>query len=112
MNEMTIPMRSLPNNTLYDPVALVGAVIELSPYRKVLMPLCDDIVRVAQNNRQISAALHVIAERSGFREKGRLRRADLGPQAAVVSMFLEYIRFASPDFLRSVGEWPTGGVRG
>lgn len=113
MNETVLPARSSPGDDVsYDPKALVGAVIALGPYRKVLGPLCDDIARIAQTNHQIRAALHVVAVRSDFTRTGTLRRADLGPQAKVLNMFLEYIRFASPDFLRSVGEWPTGGVRG
>lgn len=113
MSEMVLPPRSSPDDDVpYDPRALLGAVVALGPYRKVLTPLCDDIARIAQANHQIRAALHVVAARSDFARTGKLRKADLGPQAKVLNMFLEYIRFSSPDFLRSVGEWPTGGVRG
>lgn len=88
--------------------ALVAALIELSPYRAVLRPLEADIARIARANRQIGAALAVVEQRAGFTRTGRLRRADLGPERTALFGFLEYIRFASPDFLRSVGEWPPG----
>ena len=113
MNDMVVPARaSSDDDAPYDPTALVGALIALGPYSKILMPLCDDIARIAQANHQMRAALDAVAKRSGFSRTGRLRKADLGPQAGELRMFLEYIRFASPDFLRSVGAWPTGGMRG
>jgi hypothetical protein len=91
--------------------ALVAALIELSPYRAVLQPLQSDIARIARANRQIGAALGVVEQRADFARTGRLRRGDLGPERTALLGFLEYIRFASPDFLRSVGEWPVGGMR-
>ena len=113
MNDMVLPVRtSSGDEGAYDPKALVGALIALGPYQKALMPLCDDIARIAQSNHQIRAALGAVAKRSAFSRTRKLRRADLGPQEGELKMFLEYIRFASPDFLRSVGEWPTGGARG
>lgn len=90
---------------------LVAALIELSPYRSVLRPLLNDISRIGRANRQISAALTIVELRADFAHTGRLRRADLGPERTALLGFLEYIRFASPDFLRSVGEWPVGGMR-
>lgn len=90
---------------------LVAALIELSPYRAVLMPMLADITRIGRANRQIGAALAAVELRADFTHTRRLRRADLGPERTALLGFLEYIRFASPDFLRSVGEWPVGGMR-
>ncbi len=90
---------------------LVAALIGLSPYRAVLLPLLPDITRIARANRQIGTALAAVERRADFARTGRLRRADLGPDRTALLGFLEYIRFACPDFLRSVGEWPVGGMR-
>lgn len=89
----------------------MAALIGLSPYRAVLLPLLADINRIARANRQIGGALLAVEARAEFSRTGRLRRTDLGPERTVLLGFLEYIRFASPDFLRSVGEWPVGGLR-
>ncbi|MDU0342895.1 hypothetical protein [Bosea rubneri] len=94
-----------------DGERLVAALIALSPYRVVLMPMLADITRIGRANRQISAALAAVELRADFAHTGRLRRSDLGPERTALLGFLEYIRFASPDFLRSVGEWPVGGMR-
>ncbi|MGO4735825.1 hypothetical protein AB4099_04725 [Bosea sp. 2KB_26] len=94
-----------------DAERLVAALIGLSPYRAVLLPLLTDITRIARANRQIGTALAAVEQRADFAQTGRLRRADLGPDRTALFGFLEYIRFASPDFLRSVGEWPVGGLR-
>jgi hypothetical protein len=88
--------------------ALVGAVIALCPYRRALAPMVDDIARVALVNDQIRAVLERVAERSRFAATGRVGKGDLGPDRAPLFMFLEYIRFASPSFLASVGEPPPG----
>lgn len=100
------------NEALHDGTALVAALIALSPYRAVLAPMTADIARVAQANHQIRAALRAVEARSAFARTGRLRRADLGPDRETLWAFLEHVRFASPAFLRSVGEWPVGGARG
>jgi SP family galactose:H+ symporter-like MFS transporter len=97
-----------PTEKVAERDALVAALIELSPYRAALRPLEADIARIARANRQIGAALAAIEARTDFGRTGRLRRADLGPECTALLGFLEYIRFASPDFLRSVGEWPVG----
>jgi hypothetical protein len=91
--------------------ALLGAVLGFSPYRKALAPLLGEIARVALANRQVRAALAAVEQRADFRRTGRLSRADLGAQKAVLLAFLENVHFASPDFLRSVGEWPLGEIR-
>lgn len=108
------PERSVPAQGLdaRQALALVAAVIGLSPYRKVLTPLLGEITRIAFGNRQIGAALAAVAQRSDFRHSGRLRRTQLGAEKAALLAFLEHIRFASPDFLGSVGEWPLGEIRG
>ena len=56
-------------------------------------------------------AFRRIAERSGFPE-GAVEREHLAEDAEAVHTFFEYVYFASPGFLGSVGEWPLGGVRG
>lgn len=92
--------------------ALVAALVALSPYREALAPLLGEITRIALSNQQVGAALVAVEQRSGFRQAGRLSRAELGAEKAVLLSFLEHVRFASPDFLRSVGEWPPGEIRG
>lgn len=108
------PARAAPAERLDGDQAhdLVAAVIGLSPYRKALSPLIGEITRVALCNRQLRAALAAVEQRSDFRWTGRLSRAELGAEKAVLLSYLEYVRFASPDFLRSVGEWPLGEIRG
>ncbi|MBN8945148.1 MAG: hypothetical protein J0H01_36940 [Rhizobiales bacterium] len=95
-----------------DAEALLRAIIGFSPYRRVLAPLHGDIVRVALANRQISSALAAVIGRSGFTAGATLRRQELGAEARIFAAFLEHIYFASPPFLKSVGEWPVGGRRG
>lgn len=95
-----------------DAEALLRAIIGFSPYRRVLAPLEADITRIALANRQVSSALAAVIERSGFTAGASLRRGDLGPEARIFAAFLEHIHFASPPFLKSVGEWPVGGRRG
>jgi len=50
-----------------------------------------------------------VSERSDFAATGVLAKRDLGPQRATLLSFLEYIYFASPGFLNSVGEGALGG---
>lgn len=95
-----------------DAEALLQAIIGFSPYRRVLAPLQADITRIALANRQISSALAAVVGRTGFTAGASLRRADLEPEARTFAAFLEHIHFASPPFLKSVGEWPVGGRRG
>jgi sugar porter (SP) family MFS transporter len=92
--------------------ALVDALIVLSPYRSSLQPMAADIARIARDNRQIRAALHVVSVRCDFGRSGRLRRADLGAEADALLSFLDHIYYASPKFLGSVKEWPLGEKRG
>lgn len=87
------------------------AVIGLGPYAGVLLPQLADISRIARGNHQVQRALQRVAVRAEFVHTGRLRRADLGADLPTLAAFLEHIRFASPDFLASVGEWPVGGNR-
>lgn len=95
-----------------DAEALLLEIVALSPYRRVLGPLQADITRIALANRQISDALAAVVRRSSFTAGASFRRQDLGPEARIFAAFLEHIHFASPSFLRSVGEWPVGGHRG
>jgi hypothetical protein len=92
--------------------ALVDALILLSPYRASLQPMAADVARIAHDNRQIHAALHVVSVRCDFEHSGRLSRADLGAEADALFSFLDHIYYASPKFLGSVKEWPLGEKRG
>lgn len=89
--------------------ALMSAVVAHSPYRRALTPMLPEITRIALANNQIRAALAAVSERSGFAATGVLSRRDLGMERATLMAFLEYIYFASPSFLRSVGEEGLGG---
>lgn len=110
---MTLPSPACEaDDAARDAEKLVAALIALSPYRAVLQPLLPDIARIARGNRQIRTALAAVEQRADFSRTQRLRRADLGPDKGTLFTFLEYIRFASPDFLGSVGEWPMGAMRG
>ncbi|MFG1345870.1 hypothetical protein V5F59_13320 [Xanthobacter autotrophicus DSM 431] len=95
-----------------DFAALVAALLPLDPYHEKLAPMVDDLARIARLNDQLNAAFRRIAERSGFAETGTVRREHLGAEAEAVHAFFEYVYFASPAFLGTVGEWPLGGVRG
>lgn len=83
---------------------LLAAVLAHSPYRKVLTPMIAQISPLAYDNHQIRVALHAIWTRAKFAQTGVLSRSHLGPQQKTLSMFLEHIRYASPDFLTSIGE--------
>lgn len=91
-----------------DCAALTAAVIRLSPYRDTLEPLSAEIASVAFNNHQIRTALREIHARhsvqQALKQTSPLSKRMLGKQGAVVFVFLEHIRFASPTFLASVGE--------
>jgi len=89
--------------------ALVAAIVARSPYRRALTPMIGEITRIALANNQIRAALADVAIRSNFEATRTLGRRDLGPQRATLMSFLEYVYFASPAFLASVGEGPQEG---
>ncbi|MDI4664680.1 hypothetical protein K9U40_10120 [Xanthobacter autotrophicus] len=91
---------------------LVAAVLPLDHYHRELEPLLPDLARVAALNDQLNAAFRRIAARAAFTEGGEVERAHLGDDAETVHTFFEYVYFASPAFLSTVGEWPLGGVRG
>lgn len=91
---------------------LVAAVLPLDHYHRELEPLLPDLVRIVMLNDQLNGAFRRIAERAGFTEGGEIERAHLGEDAPAVHTFFEYVYFASPAFLSTVGEWPLGGVRG
>lgn len=95
-----------------SPAALVAlrALVRASTHSAALTPILADIERVALLNVQIHAALDVLAARPNFAPARLLRRASA--EERVVRAFLEYIAFASPAFLGSVGEWPLGQQRG
>lgn len=96
----------------HDTGMLIRALISLGPYQSVLMPLADQVTRIALENHQIRGALQSVSTRANFEHTGRLSATDLGSEAATLKAFLEHIRFASPAFLESVGELPAGGKRG
>lgn len=92
-----------------EAAALLRAMIASSPYRDYLRPIEDDVVRVAFLNHQIRAAL-LSASAAGVRaSRFSFRR---GPDEKRVLSFLEYVAFASPGFLASVGEWPLERANG
>ncbi len=83
--------------------ALVRALIDMSPYRRDLMPMADQVANLAYENHQIRVALHAVWLRVG---DAAPRRRSLGAERRVLTMFLEHVRYASPTFLASVGEGP------
>ncbi len=93
---------------------LMAAIIAFSPYRKTLVQIEPQIVRIALENRQISEALKRLATAREQRDArtSPLKRAELGSDMRLFLEFLEYIHFASPAFLATVGEWPMEGKRG
>ena len=112
-------MATLPEAETITPAAapldferLVAAVLPLDHYHRELEPLLPDLVRIVQLNDQLNAAFRRIAERAAFPEGGEVEREHLGEDAPAVHTFFEYVYFASPAFLSTVGEWPLGGVRG
>ncbi|UHL65490.1 sugar porter family MFS transporter [Paralcaligenes sp. KSB-10] len=96
----------------HDTGMLIRALISLGPYQSVLMPLADQVTRIALENHQVRGALQSVSIRTNFENTGRLSATDLGSEAATLKAFLEHVRFASPAFLESVGELPAGGKRG
>lgn len=96
----------------HETTALIRAIIGFGPYQAALMPLVNDIARIAHDNQQVRLALQTVSARADFQHSGLLKRADLAEEASTLFAFLEHIRFASPGFLDSVGEWPVGGKRG
>lgn len=90
--------------------AVLRALVDASAYRAALTPIIAEVEQVALLNLQIRAALQALAARPGFTPAGLLRRASADERA--VKAFLEYVAFASPAFLGSVGEWPLGQQRG
>ena len=103
---------SIPPVAPLDFERLVAAVLPLDHYHRELEPLLADLVRIVVLNDQLNGAFRRIAERAGFTHGGEIARAHLGDDAAAVHTFFEYVYFASPAFLSTVGEWPLGGVRG
>lgn len=85
---------------------LVGA----SPHRAALTPIMTDVERVAVINLQVREALLALAAQPSFAPAGLFRRPSAGERT--IRAFLEYIAFASPAFLGTVGEWPLGQQRG
>lgn len=90
--------------------ALLKDMIAFSPYRDYLLPIQADVVRVAFLNHQIRAAILAASAAGGRARRSIFRRKT--PDVAVIETFLEYVAFASPGFLASVGEWPLGGGNG
>jgi hypothetical protein len=95
-----------------DCAALVRAMIAASPYRRMLSDIEPQVVRVALLNDQIRAALARLVK------EGRVPASSWRPfrrataDERILASFIEYLAFASPAFLASVGEWPLGARRG
>lgn len=102
------------SSTEAETAKLMKAIIAFSPYRNALHEIEMDIVRIAQNNEQISQALIKIEQRRAAKNQTSkpLKRHDLKEDLKLFLNFLEYIYFASPAFLTKVGEWPREGKRG
>lgn len=83
---------------------LLHSLIALSPYRDNLHTLHGQIVQVACDNQQVSQALLRVQQRVRFQEGMRLRLGHLGSDRSLLMTFLEHIHYASPAFMRSVGE--------
>lgn len=107
---VAIASTASPQAAAAGPVDLLGQFISKSPYRAMLSPIAADVERVALQNVQIRAALETLAAQPGFRPGGMLRRP--GAEERAIRAFLEFVAFASPAFLTSVGEWPMGQIRG
>ncbi|WP_428030752.1 hypothetical protein [Ancylobacter sp.] len=90
--------------------ALLRAMIASSAYRDYLLPIEDEVVRVAFLNRQVREALLALSAAGG--RTSRFSFGKRGPDEALLLSFLEYVAFASPGFLASVGEWPLGRAHG
>lgn len=97
-------------DTPLDFEGLVIALLPLGPYHAALEPMVADLARIAALNTQLNAAFRRIAERSGF-PAGAVHREHLAEDGEAVATFFEYVHFASPSFLGSVGEWPLVGQR-
>jgi hypothetical protein len=92
--------------------ALVRAMIAASPYRRFLRDMEQDVVRVALQNDQMRSSLTRVAAQ-GCVPSGRwLSFQRPSADERILLSFLEYLAFASPSFLASVGEWPLGVRRG
>lgn len=94
-----------------DPRAVTAlrTLVARSNYRDMLEPIAPHVEQVALANRQVHAALDVLARRPLPARRFWERPS---PEEAIVLAFLEYVAFASPAFLTSVGEWPLGQIRG
>jgi sugar porter (SP) family MFS transporter len=90
---------------------LILAVIALSPYKTHLQPMARSIARTAHQNCQIDCAARDVVHRCGGRVPPALSGRELGPQKHTLLTYLEHTYFASPAFLKTVGEWPVGGPR-
>lgn len=103
-----------PELSLQDCTTLLTAVLQLSPYAQSLQPVQAHIGLVAHQNHQINTALRELHARllleNGSWDAKPLTRLALGPQGKVLLTFLEHVRFASYEFLASVGEAPANVV--
>jgi SP family galactose:H+ symporter-like MFS transporter len=108
----TVTATDAPDITREQATRLMASVIRLGPYAAELLPLTPDIGRIAHGNHQIRTALRLVAQRAGAGQEDLVRREHLATEKTTLVAFIEHIRFASPRFLESVGEWPPGGSRG
>lgn len=91
---------------------LVVALLPLDPYHAALETLVDDLARIAELNVQLNGAFHRVAARAGFAAGGAVHREHLAEDGPAIHSFFEWVHFASPIFLKNVGEWPLGGPHG
>ncbi len=95
-----------------DCAALVRAMVAASSYRRMLSDIEPEIVRVALLNDQIRAALGRLVKEGRVPASPWLRFRRPNADERILISFIEYLAFASPAFLASVGEWPLGARRG
>lgn len=90
---------------------LMLASIALSPYAEHLQPMAKTIALVASQNHQVRCAAQNVVQRCGGQVPNALTKQHLGPEKHTLFTYLEHTYFASPAFLKTVGEWPVGGPR-
>ncbi len=83
---------------------MLAQLVEFSPYRNDLRPLINQIGKVGYANDQVRTALRIVHARVGLQPGQSLARRDMGHERETFIAFFEHIRFASPSFLKWVGE--------
>ena len=78
---------------------LVLTLLERSPYRRGLRPMRDEVARVAIANRQLCTAMDTILADQDYVALGRIDGRRLGRQKALIDGMLEWVYFASDEFV-------------